>query len=136
MLGDPAALEVTSASTPEGRSTESTGAEAALIAAIAALRQFLRGRRIFARLISGAENRVDDEVGASQTTRVIPARPPPRWLTTIGRRGSRANMLAASAFSPSAGPSSRTSTTLPAACKRRAATKPIAAVVALCRRPR
>ncbi len=118
-----AALEVTSASTPEGRSTESTGADSALIAVITASANSCVGE-VSSRGLNPVPKIASRMRSAPARLRAYSRATSSALHTTIGRRGSRANIVAASAFNPSAGPSNKTSTTFPDPCKRRAATNP------------
>ncbi len=85
----------------------------------------------FARPVeSGSENRIDDEVRARQAARILAAPLPPWCMPRLDAEAAAPTCWLRSLSIPSAEPSNRTSTTLPAACKTAGGNQAVAAVVA------
>ncbi len=117
-IPSPDCAVIASESAPDGMSTATTGLPPRVIAAIpSAYSPFTGGLNPVPRMASTSRSqfpRLRDDSACNSVT----------VCTMIGRTGSRSNIVAASPFSSDGAASSSTSTTRPARCNRRAATKP------------
>ena len=117
-IPSPDCAVIASESAPDGMSTATTGLPPRLIAAIAsAYNPFTGGLNPVPRIASTNRSqfpRLRDDSACSSCA----------LCTTMGRTGSRSNIVAASPFSSDGDASSSTSTTRPARCRRRATTNP------------